>query len=117
MAIRIDNDTISDRPWGEVDKAALARRLAEAGDAEAIREAFAYVPDLDNRSEWGGPHHELRGDTLVVNRNGVHALAAALSGARGGVKWPRSARVAALAHVRRHYRGMDEEAPEGVTAG
>jgi len=55
MAIRIDNDTISDRPWGEVDNAALARRLAEAGDAEAIREAFAYVPDLENRSEWGGP--------------------------------------------------------------
>ncbi len=38
MAIRIDNETISDRPWGEVDKAALARRMAEAGEAEAIRE-------------------------------------------------------------------------------
>jgi hypothetical protein len=121
MAIRIDNSTISDRAWGDVDKDALARRLAkaredgEAGAAEAIREAFAYVPDLENRSEWGGPHHELQGDTLVVNRNGVHALAAALSGARGGVKWPRSARVAALAHVRRHYRTMQEELPEGLS--
>jgi len=82
MAIRIDNDTISDRPWGEVDKAALARRLAEAGDAEAIREAFAYVPDLDSRSEWGGPHHELHDETLVVSRPGCHALAGALAGGR-----------------------------------
>ncbi len=114
MAIRIDNSTISDRAWGDVDKANLARRLAENGDAGVIREAFACVPDLENRSDWGGPHHELQGDTLVVNRNGVHALAAALSGARGGVKWPRSARVAALAHVRKHYKQMQEDIPEGL---
>ncbi len=38
MAIPNDIDTICDRPWGEADKAALARRLAEAGEAEAIRE-------------------------------------------------------------------------------
>jgi len=113
MAITIENKTISDRSWGDVDKAALARRLAEDGEAGAIREAFAYVPNLENRSEWGGPHHELKGDTLVVNRAGCHALMAALMGARGGVKWPRSARVAALAHVRRHYGAMDEEPPEG----
>jgi len=116
MAIRIDNATISDRAWSDVDKDALARRLQEAGGEAAIREAFAYVPNLENRSEWGGPHHELRGDTLVVSRNGVHALNAALKGARGGVKWPRSARVAALAHVRKHYKAMDEEPPEGGSA-
>jgi hypothetical protein len=98
-----------------VDKAALARRLQESGSEAAIREAFAYVPDLENRSEWGGPHHELQGDTLVLNRNGVHALAAALSGARGGVSWPRSARVAALAHVRKHYKQLEETAPEGLS--
>jgi len=115
MPIRIDNSTVSDRAWGDVDKATLARRLAENGDAGVIREAFAYVPDLENRSEWGGPHHELQGDTLVVNRNGVHALAAALSGARGGVSWPRSAKVAALAHVRKHYKQLEEEAPEGLS--
>jgi hypothetical protein len=121
MAITIDNADISDRAWGDVDKTALARRLAkaredgEAGATEAIREAFAYVPDLDNRSDWGGPHHELKDDTLVVNRAGVHALAGALSGARGGVKWPRAARVAAGAHVRKHYKAMEEKPPEGMT--
>jgi hypothetical protein len=115
VAIRIDTSTISDRAWGDVDKTALARRVADNGDAAVIREAFAYVPDLDNRSEWGGPHHELQGDTLVVNRNGVHALAAALSGARGGVKWPRSARIAALAHVRKHYKQLQEDVPEELS--
>jgi hypothetical protein len=29
MPIRIDNSTVSDRAWGDVDKATLARRLAE----------------------------------------------------------------------------------------
>jgi len=122
MAIKIDNATICDRAWGDVDKDSLARRLHEAGSEAAIREAFAYIPNLENRSEWGGPHHELQGSpasggqALVVNRNGVHALAAALSGARGGVKWPRSARVAALAHVRKHYRAMEESPPEGMSA-
>lgn len=111
MAIEVDNSTFSDKAWGDVDKAALGRRLQEAGQASAIREAFAYVPDLEKRSDWGGPHHELKGDTLVVNRNGVHALLAALRGSRGGVKWPRAARVAALAHVGKHYKAMDEELP------
>lgn len=63
MPFRIDNSTVSDRAWGDLDKATLARRLAENGDASVIREAFAYVPDgsaslttgLENRSEWGGP--------------------------------------------------------------
>ncbi len=121
MAIHIDNAEISDRAWGEVDKTTLTRRLAENGDEAVIREAFAYVPDLQNPSSWGGPHHEVRVDSteggrtdLVLNRNGVHALAAALSGARGGVKWPRAARVAALAHVRKHYKQMQEDIPEGL---
>ncbi|NIM05957.1 MAG: hypothetical protein GTN65_10175, partial [Armatimonadetes bacterium] len=61
-AIKIDNSTISNRPWGDVDKVALARRLQEAGDSAAIRECFAHVPDLQNRSKWGGEHHELVGD-------------------------------------------------------
>jgi len=42
MAIRIDNSTVSDRAWGDVDKAALARRLAEiaAAHEEAERKAL-----------------------------------------------------------------------------
>jgi hypothetical protein len=114
--IKVDNTEISDRSWGDVDKAALGRRLQEAGDERAIRECFAYVPDLENRSEWGGPHHELRGSTLVVNRAGCHALASALAGGRGGVKWPRAARLAAIRHLRKHYGAMEEDVPESMSA-
>ena len=113
--IKVDNTEISDRAWGDVDKVALGRRLQEAGDERAIRECFVYVPDLENRSEWGGPHHELRDGPLVVNRAGCHALMGALSGARGGVKWPRAARLAAIRHVRKHYAAMEEDVPEGMS--
>ena len=41
MPIRVDNSTVSDRAWGDVDKAALARRLAENGDGAVIRQACA----------------------------------------------------------------------------
>jgi hypothetical protein len=51
MPIRIDNETVSDRPWSDVDRTALARRLAENGEGAVIREAFAYVRDADDRSK------------------------------------------------------------------
>jgi len=82
-----------------VDKAALARRLQESASEAAIREAFTYVSDgsaslttgLESRSEWGGPHHELQGDTLVVNRQRVHALGAGGTAAALPPSRPRSA--------------------------
>jgi hypothetical protein len=111
--IKIDNQTFVSGGYGPGERADLGEKLAEAGDAAAIREAFLYVPDLENRSEWGGPHHELRGDTLVVNRTAVHARLGELHGARhaGGPDWPRAAKIAALAHLRKHYTAMDEEIP------
>ena len=112
--IKIDNATISDDPYPPEKRSALARKLSDAGDAVAIREAYLYVPNLENSSEWGGPHHELKGNTLVVNRRAVHARLGELHGARhaGGPHWPRAAIVAGLAHLRKHYRGMEEEMPE-----
>ena len=112
--IEIDNSTISDAPYPPEKRTALAEKL-DASQAEnreaATREAYLYVPDLKKRSEWGGPHHELKGNTLVVNRRAVHARLGELHGARhaGGPHWPRAAIVAGLAHLRKHYRGMDEE--------
>jgi hypothetical protein len=112
--ITIDNSTFVSGAYGPGERAALGEKLAEAGDEKAIREAFLYVPDLEKRSTWGGPHHELRGDTLVVNRTAVHARLGELHGGRnpGGPDWPRSAIVAGLAHLRKHYQGMDEEMPD-----
>jgi len=116
--IKIENSTFADTPYPEEKRTALGRRLAEAGDAAAIREAYLYVPDPKKRSEWGGPHHELKGDTLIVNRRAVHARLGELHGARhpGGPDWPRSARVAALTHIRKHYKAMGEDAPQAPSS-
>jgi hypothetical protein len=50
----------------------------------------------------------------TLNRNGVHAAASALAGARGGVKAsPEDKRKAARALIRL-YRELDEEPPESI---
>ena len=66
--IKIENSTFADTPYPEEKRTALGRRLAEAGDAAAIREAYLYVPDLKKRSEWRGPHHELKGGPRETRR-------------------------------------------------
>jgi len=48
------------------------------------------------------------------NRNGIHAAAAALAGARGGVDAPPEAKRKAARALIRLYRQMDEEPPESI---
>ncbi len=51
----------------------------------------------------------------TLNRNGVHAAAAALAGAHGGVKAPvDQKRKAARALVRLYRRALKEEPPESI---
>ena len=51
----------------------------------------------------------------TLNRNGVHAAAAALAGARGGVKAPREQkRKAARTLVRLYRRELKEDPPESI---
>jgi hypothetical protein len=126
MALRIDRETVSEKPWSDVDKTALRQRLVkaleedEAGAAEAIREVYAVIrgESLDDApsQNWWGPHHEIRGDRVILNRNGLHAAAAALAGARteeGPNLTPEQKRKAAR-HLIRHYRDLEEEPPESL---
>lgn len=50
----------------------------------------------------------------TLNRNGVHAAAAALAGARGGVNAPPDKKAAAGRALRRLYKELDEELPESL---
>lgn len=51
----------------------------------------------------------------VLNRNGVHAAAAALAGARGGLKGVSDdQKVKAGNALKRYYAQLDEEAPESL---
>ena len=50
----------------------------------------------------------------VVNKNGVHAAAAALAGARGGVHASSTEKAAAKSAIRRLYSQMNEEPPPSI---
>src|SRR3990167_1742607 len=111
---------VSKRAWGDVDKSALGRALADhyaAGEASKaiVREAYAFVPgdafgkDGEGKpsftfSKGWGPHHELSGDELVVNQGGVQAAAGALGGARSEPSLSGAAQAQAKRHIRKHYK-------------
>lgn len=128
---KIDNENISDRDWGDVDKSALGKRLAGMyadGDATKanMREVYAYVPDeafteSDGKKNFAyskawGPHHEVQENgTIILNRNGVHSAAAALAGARAKPKLSDDALADAKKHIRRHYRShLKEKVPDSL---
>jgi hypothetical protein len=50
----------------------------------------------------------------TYNRNGIHAAAGALAGARGGVQAPAAEKKKAARKLVRLYREMDEEPPESL---
>jgi len=107
--IKIDNSKISDKKWSEVDKTAMAQKLDEIGDKKAIKEAYLYVEDYDKRSTWCCPHHELRGNTLILNKNGVIAAYQALEGAHGNKpNIPTKYLDEAYKHIAKHYKQLFE---------
>lgn len=118
MPFRIKKGTVSSRSWGEIDKSAIWQRLKAGlqegaeGVREAIREMYAVVKaeintDLTQGDCWG-PHHEIQQDgSLVLNRGGVIAAAAALRGARAEPDLTPEQRREAEEHLRRHYRELD----------
>jgi len=125
VALKIANSKVSDKDWSSVDKSAIWRRLkqalenGEAGATEAVREMYAVVKaninaDLTQEDCWG-PHHEIQGDTLVLNKNGLSAAAAALAGARSEPNLTPEQKRKAARHLLRHYRAAGLEPPESLT--
>lgn len=69
--------------------------------------------DPESKSTYKLPVKEPTG---ALNRNGVHAAAAALAGARGGVDAPAEAKARARAKLRGLYRQLGEEVPDSLKA-
>jgi hypothetical protein len=129
MALNISK-TISDKAWSDVDKAALGRRLAEAyaaGEATRaqIRFVYLYVPDeaFDKNADGNLtfahsraklPVAEVGGDTITLNRNGIHAAAGALAGARSEPDMPAAALTAAKRRLRGLYRKLKDPLPDSL---
>jgi hypothetical protein len=128
--MKIKKNRVSSKAWGDVDKGALGKALADAfagGKAgkAVIREVYAFVPDdafgkdaegkptFAYSKAWG-PHHEVIGQDVVLNRSGLGGAAAALAGARSEPSLDDAAKVSAKRHLRRHYKAIKEEPPEGL---
>ncbi len=98
----------SDRPWSEVAE-------SDYPDAEAFCDACLIDLNPPGKAKVKAncklPVKEPNGR---YNRNAIHAAAAALAGARGGVNAPPEAKRKAARALIRLYRQMDEEPPESL---
>ncbi|MCR4398941.1 MAG: hypothetical protein NUV93_08265 [Firmicutes bacterium] len=101
---------ISNKPWGDVDKTVEAYgspekycRACLIDLNEAGEEKKASLCKLPVREPGG-----------ALNRNAVHAAAAALVGARGGVDAPLEEKRKAARKLLTLYREIDEEPPESL---
>lgn len=99
---------VSDKPWGQFSDADYA-------DADAL--CRASLIDLN-----GPGARKTKGDCKLrvyepggdLNRNGVHAAAAVLAGARGGVDAPATAKAAAARKLVGLYGQLDETPPDSL---
>ena len=125
MALKINKSDVSNRSWGDVDKSKIWARLKEAlqnneaGAKAAVKEVYAVVKaeinkDLTQADRWG-PHHEIKGDEIILNKNGVIAAVQALSGARAEPNLNDAQFEEARKHLLRHYRELEIEPPEVLT--
>ena len=101
---------ISNRAWGDVDKTVEAYGSPE-------KYCRACLIDLNEGGEEkaaGKCKLPVREPGGALNRNAVHAAAAALVGARGGVDAPLEAKRKAARKLVALYRELDEEPPAGI---
>lgn len=98
--------TISDKPWGQfsesdyTDAQYEAACILERGTGNTAKERCAL------------PVREPDG---TLNRNGVHAAAARLAGAGGGVNAPASAKRTAARKLLSLYREIGDPPPDSIT--
>jgi len=114
----IDEEAVSNTAWGDVDKTALKNKLATDQEngvpnvGRAIREVYAIVGSVNDKNTWKYPHHILRGRTVVLNKNGLSTAAGYLAQDNTN---PADVRKRAARHLRKHYRKLELEVPEGLT--
>lgn len=95
---------ISNRPWGQFSE-------SDYSNEQWRRACLIHLADDDVKANHKLPVREPDG---TLNRNGVHAAAAALAGARGGVDAPPDAKRAAARKLIRLYGEAEMEPPESL---
>jgi len=96
----------SAKPWGQFDESDYSLEQWHRACLIHLHEG-----EPTAKSQCKLPVREPDG---TLNRNGIHAAAAALAGARGGVKAPAEQKRKAARALIRLYREMDEEPPESI---
>jgi len=99
---------VSNKPWGNVSE-------SDYRDAAAF--CRACLIDLNRSGEEKTKAKcklPVREPSGALNRNAVHAAAAALAGARGGVAAPPDAKRAAARRLLRLYGELGDEPPESL---
>lgn len=101
---------ISDKPWGSISQ-------ADYPDAGSYCDASLINENSGPRSAWSKAACKLpvREPDGTLNRNGVHAAAARLSGAGGGVDAPPALKRTAARVLLRMYGQLNETPPESIT--
>lgn len=99
-------ERISNKPWGQIKESNYTLEqwhracLIHLHDGEPTSKEQCKLP--------------VREPDGTINRNGVHAAAAALAGARGGVQAPLEKERAAARKLISLYRILEEEPPESI---
>ena len=97
---------ISDKPWS---------RFSESDyNDEQWYEACLIKPPKSEYTAKAQAKLPVREPDGTLNRNGVHAAAAALAGARGGVKAGAEEKRKAARALLRLYRELEEEPPKTI---
>lgn len=97
---------ISDKPWS---------RFSESDyDLDQWYEACLIKPPKSEYTAKSQAKLPVREPDGTLNRNAVHAAAAALAGARGGVQASRDDKRRAARALLRLYAELEEEPPESI---
>lgn len=108
---------IIEEAWdGDAAKGRLQKWAAKADgkiDPAKYRKGFAWVDESDPTllGSYKLPHHDIKDGKLVTNLKGVHAAAAAVQGARGGVDIPDSDMPDVKSHLGKHYKQAGDTPP------
>jgi len=97
---------ISEKPWSSFSE-------SDYNDSQWY-EACLIKPPKSEYTAKNQAKLPVREPDGTLNRNGVHAAAAALAGARGGVKASPEDKRKAARELIRLYRELEEEPPESI---
>lgn len=103
--------------WNEAEASKRVREWAKTDDGidfKLLKQGFGWFDEnkVDDLGSYKFPHHDVRGEKLVVNFRGVATSMALLLGAKGGVELSDEDRKSVYIHLVKHYKQYEKPVPE-----